>query len=114
MRPGGQWAIAQLCLHPRACLSGQSACGQLLDTYPANRDAFVTLLNNRNVETLFTGHTHYYEHDVAPEYPLGNLDQITNGSMRSGDDDNDHLCACRGQYNHLQGVQLEWQRLHFA
>ncbi len=33
---------------------------------------------------MFHGHTHYYEHDVAPEYPLGNLHQVTNGSLRSG------------------------------
>ncbi|GEM_PF-1676346 len=60
--------------------------GDSLDAYPANRDAFVATLNAHNVETLFTGHTHYYEHDVAPEYPLGNLDQITNGSLRDGDE----------------------------
>ncbi len=61
--------------------------GEDLDA-PANRgrrDAFVATLNANNVETLFAGHTHYYEHDVAPEYPLGNLDQVTNGALRSGE-----------------------------
>ena len=56
--------------------------GDSLDLYPANRDAFIATLNTHSVETLFTGHTHYYEHDVAPEYPLGNLHQITNGYLR--------------------------------
>ena len=61
--------------------------GEDLDA-PANqsrRNAFVATLNANDVETLFAGHTHYYEHDVAPEYPLGNLDQVTNGAMRSGE-----------------------------
>ena len=56
--------------------------GDSLDQYPANRDAFVATLNARGVETLFCGHTHYYEHDVAPEYPLGNLHQVTNGTFQ--------------------------------
>ncbi len=60
--------------------------GEDLDANPANRDAFVATLNAHNVEALFAGHTHYYEHDVAPEYPLGTLDQVTNGSLRSGND----------------------------
>ena len=58
--------------------------GEDLDANLANRDAFVATLNAHNVETLFAGHTHYYEHDVAPEFPLGTLDQVTNGSLRSG------------------------------
>jgi len=59
--------------------------GDSLDKYPANRDAFVTTLNDRGVETLFAGHTHYYEHDVDPEFPLGNLHQVTNGYLRTTD-----------------------------
>ncbi len=39
-------------------------------------------MNSNQVETLFCGHTHYYEHDIAPEYPLGNLHQVTNGALQ--------------------------------
>jgi hypothetical protein len=56
--------------------------GDSLDKYPANRDAFIETLNSNQVETLFCGHTHYYEHDIAPEYPLGNLHQVTNGALQ--------------------------------
>jgi hypothetical protein len=56
--------------------------GDSLDKYPANRDTFIATLNSNEVETLFCGHTHYYEHDIAPEYPLGNLHQVTNGALR--------------------------------
>jgi len=56
--------------------------GDSLDKYPANRDAFIATLNSNEVETLFCGHTHYYEHDIAPEYPLGNLHQVTNGALQ--------------------------------
>ena len=56
--------------------------GDSLDKYPANRDAFIATLNSNQVETLFCGHTHYYEHDIAPEYPLGNLHQVTNGALQ--------------------------------
>jgi hypothetical protein len=56
--------------------------GDSLDKYPANRDAFIATLNTNQVETLFCGHTHYYEHDIAPEYPLGNLHQVTNGALQ--------------------------------
>ena len=58
--------------------------GEDLDANPANRDAFVATLNTYDVESIFAGHTHYYEHDVAPEYPLGSVHQITNGSLRNG------------------------------
>jgi hypothetical protein len=56
--------------------------GDSLDKYPVNRDAFIAVLNSNEVETLFCGHTHYYEHDIAPEYPLGNLHQVTNGALQ--------------------------------
>ncbi|MDY6839027.1 MAG: DNRLRE domain-containing protein, partial [Thermodesulfobacteriota bacterium] len=59
--------------------------GDSLDKYPTNRDAFVTTLNDHDVQTLFCGHTHYYEHDVAPEFDLGDLHQVTNGYLRTYD-----------------------------
>ena len=58
--------------------------GDSLDQYPANRDAFVATMNTYNVQALFAGHTHYYEHDVSPEFALGDIHQITNGSLRAG------------------------------
>lgn len=60
--------------------------GDSLDAFPANRDAFVTTLNDGNVQSLFSGHTHYYEHDIAPEYALGDLHQITSGYLRAFND----------------------------
>ena len=58
--------------------------GDALDAHPANRDAFVTMLNNNNVDVLFCGHTHYYEHDLSSEYPLlGDVQQVT--TARGGD-----------------------------
>jgi hypothetical protein len=58
--------------------------GDSLDKYPANRDAFVTMLDNNSVETLFCGHTHFYEHDTSSEYPLlGNVHQLTNAKFRA-------------------------------
>ncbi|MDY6990237.1 MAG: DNRLRE domain-containing protein, partial [Thermodesulfobacteriota bacterium] len=59
--------------------------GDSLDQYPTNRDAFLTTLNDHDVQALFCGHTHYYEHDVAPEFPLGDLHQVTNGYLRTYD-----------------------------
>jgi hypothetical protein len=59
--------------------------GEDLDANPANRNAFITTLNSNGVESIFAGHTHYYENDTAADYPLlGNIHQITNGSLRSG------------------------------
>jgi hypothetical protein len=58
--------------------------GDSLDAHTDNRNDFIATLNTYGVESLFAGHTHYYEHDVAPEFPLGNLHQVTNGSLRSG------------------------------
>jgi len=58
--------------------------GDSLDKYPANRDAFVTMLDSHGVETLFCGHTHYYEHDTSSQYPLlGNVHQLTNAKFRA-------------------------------
>ena len=54
-----------------------------LDKYPVNRDAFVSMLNDNQVETLFCGHTHSYDHAEAPEDPLGDLHQVTNGYLRA-------------------------------
>jgi hypothetical protein len=60
--------------------------GDSLDQYPANRDAFVSMLNDNEVEAMFCGHTHYYEHDVSTEFPLlGNLHQVTNDYLRAYD-----------------------------
>ena len=60
--------------------------GEDLDANPANRNAFITTLNSKGVESIFAGHTHYYEHDTAADYPLlGNIHQVTNGSMRGAD-----------------------------
>jgi uncharacterized repeat protein (TIGR02543 family) len=65
--------------------------GDSLDKYPAHRDTFVTMLDNNSVETLFCGHTHYYEHDTASEYPLlGNVHQITNAKLRAETGDGGH------------------------
>ena len=65
--------------------------GDSLDKYPANRDAFVTMLDNHSVETLFCGHTHYYEHDISSEYPLlGNVHQLTNAKFRAETGDGGH------------------------
>jgi hypothetical protein len=60
--------------------------GDSLDLYPTNRDNFVTTLNNGNVQTLFVGHTHYFQHKTAVDYPLlGNVHQVTNGRFPGGD-----------------------------
>jgi hypothetical protein len=57
--------------------------GDSLDANPANRDAFVTMLDNNGTETLFVGHDHYYHHDVASEYPLlGNMHQVDAGQIQ--------------------------------
>ncbi|MDX2475519.1 MAG: T9SS type A sorting domain-containing protein, partial [Candidatus Krumholzibacteria bacterium] len=57
--------------------------GDSLDAYPANRDAFVTMLDNSGTETLFVGHDHYYHHDVASDYPyLGNVHQVDAGQIQ--------------------------------
>ncbi len=57
--------------------------GNSLDAYPANRDAFVTMLDNSGTETLFVGHDHYYHHDVASEYPLlGDVHQVDAGQIQ--------------------------------
>ena len=58
--------------------------GEDLDANPTNRDAFISTLDTNNVESIFAGHTHYYEHDVSPEFALGDVNQITNGSLREG------------------------------
>jgi hypothetical protein len=60
--------------------------GDSLDLYPTNRDNFVTTLNSGNVQTLFVGHTHYFQHKTAVDYPLlGNVHQVTNGRFPGGD-----------------------------
>jgi hypothetical protein len=65
--------------------------GDSLDKYPANRDVFVSMLNNHSMETLFCGHTHYYEHDTSNEYPLlGNIHQLTNAKFRAQTGDGGH------------------------
>jgi len=57
--------------------------GDSLDAYPANRDAFVTTLDDNGTEALFVGHDHYYHHDVASEYPLlGNVHQVDAGQIQ--------------------------------
>ena len=63
--------------------------GDSLDAHPTNRDDFVAMLNANGAETLFSGHTHYYEHDVAPEFPLGDLHQVTTGALRDISDAGD-------------------------
>ncbi len=58
--------------------------GDSLDKYPANRDAFVTMLDARGVAALFCGHTHYYDHYTEANYPLlGDVNQITNAALRN-------------------------------
>jgi hypothetical protein len=65
--------------------------GDSLDKYPVNRDAFVTMLNNQSVETLFCGHTHYYELDTSTDYPLlDNVQQITNAKFQASTGDGGH------------------------
>ncbi|MBE3137905.1 MAG: metallophosphoesterase [Thermoplasmata archaeon] len=65
--------------------------GDSLDKYPANRDAFIMILNNYSVETLFCGHTHFYEHDTSIEYPLlGNVHQLTNAKFQASTGDDGH------------------------
>jgi len=65
--------------------------GDSLDKYPAHRDAFVAMLDNHSVETLFCGHTHYYEHDTASEYPLlGHVHQLTNAKFQAATGDGGH------------------------
>jgi hypothetical protein len=57
--------------------------GDSLDQYPANRDAFVIMLDGNGVEALFVGHDHYYHHDVAAEYPLlGDMHQVDSGQIQ--------------------------------
>lgn len=65
--------------------------GDSLDKYPANRDAFVTMLDNHGVETLFCGHTHFYEHDTSSQYPLlGNVHQLTNAKFQASTGEGGH------------------------
>ena len=57
--------------------------GDSLDKYPANRDAFVSMLDGNGVKVLFVGHDHYYHHDVAAEHPLlGNMHQVASAALR--------------------------------
>ncbi len=63
--------------------------GDSLDQYPAQRDAFVTMLDSDQVVALFAGHDHYYHHDTSATQPLlGDLQQINNASFQflSGED----------------------------
>jgi hypothetical protein len=65
--------------------------GNSLDKYPINRDAFVTMLNNHSVETLFCGHTHYYEHNTYTDYTLlGNVHQLTSAKFQASTGEGGH------------------------
>jgi hypothetical protein len=60
--------------------------GDSLDQYPADRDAFVSMLDSHSVQALFSGHTHFYNHSTSSNYLLlGDMHQITNGYLRGYD-----------------------------
>ena len=68
-------------VHEPAYPEGRNV-GDSLDKYPVNRNNFVDTLNSRGVQTLFTGHTHIYDHKTNVNEPrLGNMHQIINGSF---------------------------------
>ena len=89
--------------------------GEDLDANPANRNAFIATLNTYDVESIFAGHTHYYEHDVAPEYPLGRCTSNNQWFFaRRRCPGNIYLRPGGREPDHLQGLLLERQRLHPA
>ena len=80
--------------------------GDSLDKYPANRDAFASMLDTNNAEALFTGHTHYYTHYTSDDYPLiGDVHHISDGNMsRIGSEDGSTIV-----YVLVQGSQTTYK-----